>query len=156
MAKRKQRIDGVAAQVEVMQAALGIITSPAHIPLVEQDYPFWHSIIAEKAKAEWTAHDLEIAALLSQSLRKLRDEEAKLDIEDYVVTTTSGNLAQNPRVRIVADLHGRAMKYRQTLGIHSRGKNGEKRDVDKRRLQSFEVESDNPLDDDLLARPTVN
>ena len=156
MTKRKQRIDSITAHVEVMQAALHNIAPPAHIPLTEADAPFWANIIAEKAKAEWTAHDLEIAAMLAQSLRKLRDEESKLDIEGSVVARQGGNAVQNPRCRIVADLHSRAMKYRQTLGIHSRGKDGEKRDVDKRRSQAFAVEQDNPLDDDLLARPTVN
>lgn len=153
---RKQRIDTITAQVEVMQAAVQELKPPAHVPLGKADLPFWHSIIAEKPKAEWTAHDLEIAALLANSLRKLRDEEQTLDDEGAVIeAVSSGNLVTNPRLRIVADLHARAMKYRQSLGIHNRGKDGEKRDVDKRRAQAFEVEENNPLADDLLARPTI-
>lgn len=155
MAGRRQRSDSITAQVAVMQKAVLTIEPPAHVPLTEADHPFWQSILAEKPKAEWTASDLEVASLLARSLRKLRDEDAKLDEEGSVIVTVGGNQAQNPRCRVVADLFARAMKYRQTLGIHSRGKDGERRDVDKRRAQSFDVERDNPLGDDLLARPTV-
>ena len=152
---RKQRIDSITAQVEVMQASVKGVEAPAHIPLTAEDEPFWQNIIAEKPKAEWTAHDLEIAAMLAQSLRKLRNEELLLDAEGSVVKEEGRNPTANPRLRIVADLHARAMKYRQTLGIHNRAKEGEARDVRKRREQAFEVENGNPLDDDLIARPTV-
>lgn len=155
MSNRRQRIDSITAQVEVMQKSMLMIEPPAHVPLIEADHPFWQSILAEKPKAEWTATDLEIAALLAKSLRKLRDEDALIDTEGSILTNAGGTPMQNPRCRVVADLHARAMKYRQTLGIHSRGKDGEKRDVDKRRAQAFGVERDNPLSDDLLARPTV-
>lgn len=155
MADRKQRIDSITAHVEVMQKALIEIVPPEHVPLTASDLPFWRSVISEKPKAEWTAHDLELAALLAMSLRKMQSEDAKLDLEGSVITTNGGNPAQNPRCRIVADLHARVIKYRQTLGIHNRGKNGEQRDVEKRRSQAFGVEADNPLGDDLLARPTV-
>ena len=152
---RKQRVDSATAAVEIMQAAVIELRPPEHVPIAEPDEPFWRSIIAEKPKSEWTGHDLEIAALLASSLRKLRDEEATLETEGSVLTTAGGNAAANPRLRIVADLHARAMKYRQTLGIHNRGKNGEQRDVEKRREAVFSVEAGNPLGDDLLARPSI-
>jgi hypothetical protein len=153
---RKQRIDTITAQVEVMQAATREIQPPEHLPLAESDWPFWRSVIAEKPKAEWTGHDLELAALLAMSMRKLGQQEVELEVEGPVVTTKGGNMAQNPRCRVVADLAARVVKYRQTLGIHNRGKNGEQRDVAKRRDQAFGVEANNPLDDDLLAKPTLN
>ncbi|MFS0736945.1 hypothetical protein ABC347_07835 [Sphingomonas sp. 1P06PA] len=159
MTKRRQRVDSVTAQVEVMQAAVVTIEAPAHVPLVEADQPFWCSILSEKTKAEWTGHDLELAAMLAIAMRRLRDEELALSGEDAVVTTTGGNLAANPRLRIVSDLHSRVMKYRQTLGIHNRGKNGEQRDVDKRRSQA-RVSEDAATrvadEDDLIARPTTH
>lgn len=152
---RKQRIDSITAQVDVMQAATREIQPPEHLPLGETDAPFWRSVIAEKPKAEWTDHDLEIAALLAMSMRKLGQQEVEMEREGLVITTAGGNAAQNPRFRIVTDLASRVVKYRQTLGIHNRAKNGEARDVAKRRAQAFEVEGNNPLADDLLARPTV-
>jgi hypothetical protein len=155
MTNRRQRIDSITAAVEVMQAATKELQPPLHVPLKGGDLPFWRSVLAEKPKSEWTAHDLELAALLAMAMGRLRDEEVKLSGEDAVVTTAGGNMASNPRLRIVADLHSRVMKYRQTLGIHNRGKNGEQRDVLKRRGQAFEVENDNPLEDSLLARPSL-
>lgn len=159
MNDRRQRIDSITAQVEVVQAAVADIVVPAHVPLTEADEPFWESVLAEKPKAEWTAHDLELAAMLAMGMRRLRDEEVKLATEDAVVSTAGGNLAANPRLRIVSDLHSRVMKYRQTLGIHSRGKNGEQRDVDKRRSQARESEHAATRvadEDDLIARPTAH
>lgn len=150
---RRQRIDSITAQVEVMQAAANTVRPPEHLPIGEKDEPFWRSVTAEKPKAEWTAHDLELAALLAMSMRRLGEQEVELEKEGPVVETAGGNLAQNPRARIVSDLCGRIVKYRQTLGIHNRGKNGEQRDVLKRREQAFGVEADNPLADNLLARP---
>ena len=153
---RKQRVDSITAQVAIMQAATNEIAPPEHLPLGEKDLPFWRSVIAEKPKAEWTGHDLEIAALLAMSMRKLGQQEVELENEGPVYTTGGGNMAQNPRCRIVADLAARVVKYRQTLGIHNRAKQGEARDVAKRRAQAFEVEADNPLGDDLLASPMTH
>lgn len=153
---RKQRIDSITAQVAVMKAAAGEVVPPEHIPLKESDLPFWRSVIAEKPKSEWTEHDREIAALLAISMRKMGEQDVLLDTEGPVVTTSGGNMAQNPRCRVVADLHARVIKYRQTLGIHNRAKAGEARDVAKRREQAFAVERDNPMEDDLLARPSIN
>lgn len=155
MAGRQQRIDSVTEQVAVMQAAVREIEPPAHVPLQDAATPFWNSIIAEKAKAEWTAHDLEIAAMLARAMSQLEAEEAKLTREDSVLSNAGGTAMQNPRIRVIADLHARVIKYRQTLGVHSRGKSGEQRDVTKRRDSAMAIESNNPLADDLLARPSL-
>lgn len=148
---RKQRVDSNTAAVQIMQAAASELMPPAHVPLADTDLPFWHNIIAEKAKAEWTAHDLEIAALLARAMASLEGEETMLRSEDTVMSNAGGTPMQNPRLRVVADLHARAIKYRQTLGIHNRGKNGEKRDTDKRSAMAKGIEAE--LGDDLLARP---
>ena len=150
---RKQRVDSASAAVAIMQKSAAEVLPPEHVPLVEADRPFWHNIIAEKAKAEWTAHDLEIAALLARAIRRLEAEETKLDGEDTVMENAGGTPMQNPRIRVIADLHARVIKYRQTLGIHNRGKNGEKRDTDKRSSHAKAVETD--LSDDLIARPSI-
>lgn len=148
---RKQRVDSTTAAVAIMQASARELFPPKHVPIGAHDLPFWLNIIAEKAKSEWTAHDLEIAALLARAMSRLEREESRLDGEDTVMHNQGGTPMQNPRIRVIADLHARAIKYRQTLGIHNRGKNGEKRDTDRRTAQAKGVEAD--LGDDLLARP---
>jgi hypothetical protein len=154
MAKR-QRIDSITAAVKVMQKAATELFPPDHILMTRADMPFWSSVLHEKAMSEWTSHDLELAALLAKSLRKMEQEDILIDKEGSVVLTGAGTPMANPRVRIAADLHSRIMKYRQTLGIHARGKGGEARDVEKRRERAREIEGNNPLADDLLARPSL-
>lgn len=153
---RKQRVDSATAHVKIAQAAKLELMPPEHVPLAPKDMPFWRTIISEKPKAEWTPHDLEFAAHLAMSMRKLGEQEAELEREGPVYMTGGGNMAQNPRCRIVADLAARVVKYRQTLGIHSRAKQGEARDVAKRRSQAMAVEAGAQVDDDLIARaPTL-
>lgn len=142
-----------------MQAGVQVISPPAHIALTEADAPFWESIIAEKANVEWTDHDLEIAAMLAMSMRRLVDQEKLLDDEGPLTVTAGGNKAHNPRGRVVADLHARVIKYRQTLGIHSRAKDGEARDAGRRRAQAKEAQhaaTGADDEDDLIARPTAH
>jgi len=138
-----------------MKKATAKLTPPAYVPLGETEMPFWESVISEKAKSEWTAHDLEIASLLASSMARLIKENTLLAGEESVMKSESGNAYANPRLRIIADAHAQALKYRQTLGIHSRGKEGEARDAEKRRGIAKGIENDNPLDDDLLASPTL-
>lgn len=152
---KRQPINTATAAVQVMAKAAQTLVPPSHVPLTASDLPFWENVIAEKAKSEWTAHDLEIAALLARSLRRLDAEEAKLDGEDAVMVSGGGSPMANPRLRIISDLHARVIKYRQTLGIHSRGKGGEARDVEKRREQTRQIEDGNPMTDDLIARPSL-
>lgn len=152
---RRQPINTVTAAVQVMQKAAKELLPPKHIHMTKLDKPFWKSVIAEKARSEWSDHELELAALLAKTLRKLEQEDVLLDDEGSVVTTFGGHLAQNPRVRIVADMHSRAMKYRQTLGINARAKGGETRDIERRREIAKGIEANNPLEDDMLAMPPL-
>ena len=151
---RKQRVDSTATAVEIMRKSAAELYPPEHVPLAEPDLPFWLNIIAEKAKVDWTAHDLEIAALLARAMRRLEREEIALDGEDTVMHNAGGTPMQNPRIRVIADLHARVIKYRQTLGIHNQGKNGEKRDTDKRTNAAKAIEATFE-DDDLIARPSL-
>src|SRR3546814_398761 len=54
MSKRKQRIDSATAAVKVMHGATREIAPPAHVRMSAEDWPFWHSVIAEFARSEWT------------------------------------------------------------------------------------------------------
>src|SRR3546814_13581424 len=78
MSKRKQRIDSATAAVKVMQGATREIAPPAHVRMSEEDWPFWHSVIAAFARSEWTDHQLEMAAMLERAV-------AGLEREPYVV-----------------------------------------------------------------------
>ena len=63
MAKRKERIDGKAVAVKIMAAAGKEIHAPSHVLLTDTDKPFFANVIEEFARSDWTAHQLEIAAM---------------------------------------------------------------------------------------------
>lgn len=148
---RKRRVDSVAAAVEIASQSGKPISPPSNVPLKPDDLPFFASVIAEFAKSEWTAHQLELAAMMAQKMRLLRDELQTLEAEGFTLVTASGNPCQNPRLGGVRMLDTSIMATRRTLQLHARAQGGEARDTGKRRgiAKGHETE----LGDDLLARP---
>lgn len=153
MTKRKQRIDSASAAVKVMQGSLKEVIPPNHVPLDECDWPFWHNVVAEFARTEWTDHQLELAAMLARTLANLESEQRTLRFEGFIAKRENGTTVENPRARAVKSLTGDILSLRRSLALHARAKSGEARDVGKRRDHAKGIEGDNPLDDDLIARP---
>jgi len=149
---KKPRIDTTAGAIEVARASQKQIEPPSNMPLTLEDLPFFSSVIDEFARSEWTAHQLELAAMLAKKMRLLRDELETLEEEGFSLITEKGSPCQNPRLGGVRMLDTSIMATRRTLSLHARAQGGEARDVGKRRSQAKEFEAD--LDgDDLLARP---
>ena len=71
MSTRRARIDSATEQVRVMSAAAQPIEPPSNVPLEPGDLPFFASVIAEFARSEWTAHQLELAAMLARTMADL-------------------------------------------------------------------------------------
>lgn len=175
-ASRRQRSDGVAAAVEIAQAATRVYEPPAHVRFLKRDWPFWDSIINEFAKVEWTDHTLELAALMTRAISDLEMEQEMMRREGSIlerfqmVPVTGGKEGElekvvtgtyiNPRKQII-DMHSKnILAWRRSLSLHARVKNGEPREQGKRRGAAKEMESKiNDLGDkmSLIARPeTVN
>lgn len=152
MAKR-ERSDSAAAQVKVMSAASKQIHAPQTVPLDKCDMPFFANVIDEFARSEWTAHQLEIAAMLARTMADMAREQVALRVEGSVMATERGTPVVNPRKTIVQMHAGTIMSMRRTLALNARAQGGEARDVGKRRDAAKAAEMGNPLDDDLLARP---
>lgn len=156
MAKRKQRVDSATAAVKIMQGATREIAPPAHVPLDDCDWPFWHSVVAEFARSEWTEHQLELAAMLAKDMadaernRRLVREEGEV-----LVTEGGGNPKANPRCNVLVAIGNRILATRRSLSLHARAQGGEARDVGKRRAAAKAIETHNPLDDALIARPSL-
>jgi len=150
---RKQRVDSNAAAVKIMQGATRQIQPPAHVPLDDIDWPFFENVIEEFARSEWTEHQIELAAMLARTLATLEQEQRTLRQEGMISVRENGTTVENPRARAVKSLTGDILSFRRSLSLHARAKQGEARDVAKRQRQAKGVETD--LDDDLLARPTV-
>lgn len=151
---RRERADSAAAQVRVMAAATKQIHAPSTVPLDECDLPFFANVIDEFARSEWTAHQLEIAAMLARTMADLAREQVTLRAEGSVAVSERGTPVVNPRKTVVQMHASTIMSFRRTLALNARAQGGEARDIGKRRGIAKAAEADNPLDDDLLARPS--
>jgi len=154
MAKRKARIDSAEEAVKVMAKATTEIAPPSNVPLDEGDLPFFQNVIAEFARSEWTAHQLEIAAMLARTMADLTREQGLLRTEGGVAYSDKGTPVANPRKSIVQMHASSILSFRRSLSLHARAQTGEARDAAKRRAIAKDIEGDNPLADDLLARPS--
>lgn len=152
-AKRKARIDSAEEAVRVMAKATKDVKPPANVPLDDGDIPFFNNVIAEYARSEWSSHQLEIAAMLARTMADLTREQMLLREEGGVAYSEKGTPVANPRKAIVQMHASSILSFRRSLSLHARAQAGEARDVAKRRGAAKDIESDNPLEDDLLARP---
>lgn len=153
---RRARIDSAAAAVATMAAAARDLSPPSHIFLRPGDMPFWDSVISEKPKSEWTESDLLVAANLA---RAMADAEMLSNMSVGQRGAVKGKVKQAfviKSIGAVDKLARRIVTLRRALGLDNRAKNGEQRDVNKRRDQAFGIEADRAAleDDDLIARPT--
>ena len=152
---RKQRVDSATAAARIMAGAAKEVSPPAHVHLAAEDWPFWHSVVAEFPKTDWTEHQLEVAAQLAKTMADLEAERGKLRTEGYVLTIGDKQVA-NPRHGVARDLTNSCMSLRRNLSLHARAQGGEARDVVKRRTAAKDIEADSPFGgDDLLARPSL-
>lgn len=150
MAKR-QRVDTASAAVEIMKGAQREIAPPGHVRMSDEDWPFWHSVIAEFARAEWTDHQLEIAAMIARTMANLEREQYALREEGFIAVRENGTTVENPRSRVVKSLTGDLLSLRRSLSLHARARGGEAEKIGPRRAIMKAVEADNVLMDDLLS-----
>lgn len=131
------------------------ILPPAHVPLDAGDMPFFVNVIQEFAKADWSPHQLELAALLARSLHDFSVEQMMMRDEGAVVQGDKG-LVPNPR-KAVMGMHAQTiMNFRRTLALHAAA-GGEKQHIAKRidmakSVQAHETQAQSPFNDELLAR----
>lgn len=133
---RKQRVDSVTAAARIVAAAGRDVVPPAHIQLNAEHWPFWSSVVAEFPKADWSEHQLEIAAQLAKATARLEREGNLLDFEGAI--TAEGKA--NPRHGVVRDLTNSVMSLRRNLSLHARAQGGEARDVGKRVAMGKDIE----------------
>jgi hypothetical protein len=137
---------------EIVKAALAGVQPPLHVPITERDKPFWDNIVAEYPTFEWTAHQLEIAALLARMMADLEENQNLLRREGAVIET-AGGVRSNPRVTAIGVLTSRILAYRRAL--HLQAVQGVNRDEGKRKRLGKQIEATAlaALDDDLIAQP---
>ena len=153
MAKRKARIDSAAEAVRVMAKATTEILPPENVPPDDEDGPFFRNVITEFARSEWSAHQLELAAMLARTMADLVREQSLLRTEGGIAYSYRGTPVANPRKSIVQMHASSILSFRRSLSLQARAQTGEARDAAKRRAAGKGIEGDNPLEDVLLARP---
>jgi hypothetical protein len=150
---RKARIDSTSEAVRVMSAAAKPIVPPPHVPLDNEDLPFFANVIAEFARSEWSAHQLELAAMMARTMSDLNREQVALRKEGSVCMSEKGTPVVNPRKTVVQMDASSILSFRRSLSLHARAHTRDAADIAKRRVGAKAIEADNPLDDGLLARP---
>ena len=154
MPRRKGRIDSAAETVRVVAGSSRPIAPPSNVPLEGCDLPFFASVIAEFARAEWTAHQLELAAMLARTMADLAREQSLLRDEGSVAYSEKGTPVANPRKTIVQMHAGSILSFRRSLALNARAQQGENRDIANRRDMAKRLENIGQLqDDDLIAKP---
>ena len=152
---KRQRIDSAAEAVRVASGAGRSIDPPSNVPLDASDLPFFASVIAEFARSDWTAHQLELAAMLARTMADLEREQRDLRVEGSVMASERGTPVVNPRKAVVQMHASSILSFRRSLSLHARAQGGEARDVAKRRAGAKAIEDgvDALGEDDLIARP---
>lgn len=154
MAKqRKAPITSKAEQVRIMAAAGKEILPPSHVALDKGDMPFFHSIIAEFAKADWTDHQIELAAMMARLMADTEREHIALRAEGSIVRNQRGTQIMNPRRSIIQMNAQSILNMRRTLSLNAIARGSKDQRANNARLAK-ETEEDNPLaPESLLAIP---
>ena len=124
MKKTQGYVNSADSIAEFMRGATKDLVPPTHIPLGDRDWPFWENVVAEFARAHWTPHQLELAAMLARTMANLEEEQRALRGEGFVVTSQRGTPMANPRAAVVKALTGQILSLRRSLALHIRGKVG--------------------------------
>jgi hypothetical protein len=146
------RIDSISEQSKIAQKANAVIVPPDHIPMDDVDIIYFNNVIAEFAKAEWSAHQIELAAMLARAMNDMEKESRLLREEGSISYSERGTPVCNPRKTIVQMAASTILAMRRSLSLHARAQKGNPGDVAKRQAIAKAVESDVAgLDDSLIA-----
>ena len=149
---RKTRNDSADNLHRIFAAADTELAPPPHVPLSDAHWPYWHNIVDEYAKADWTPHSLELAAMLARTMAQLEFEQRLARAEGAIVERENGTTVQNPRNRVVSGLTSQVLAMRRSLSLTGRAKAGgrteeaaRKRDANRRAEQSLRGNGRNDL-----------
>jgi len=151
MSEKKSRVDSVDEAVRIASAASEDIQFPENVPLDDGDVPFFKNVIAEYARADWSAHQLEIAAMLARTMADLVREQDLLRTEGSVAYSEKGTPVVSPRKSLVQMHAATILSFRRSLALHARAQGGEARDVARRRDTAKDIEDAASVGDELLA-----
>lgn len=160
---RKAPSNSTSEALRIMKAANRVILPPDHIYLTDEELIYFDNVVAEFARADWSAHQLELAAFLARAMCATNAEQLLVTDEGSVMMTTRGTPVINPR-RTVLQMNATAiLSYRRSLQLNTvrSGPGANSRQAGKQIGMGKQIEGDAPdhlddddeSDDDLLAAP---
>ena len=148
----RKRTDSKENAAQIMAKSAVPITVPSNVTLSETDIPFYHNVIGEFARIQWTENALEIAAMMARTMHDLDAEQQELREEGYIAVRENGTTAENPRTRIVKNLTFDLLFLRRSLGVNALARKAAHVACKKTQIAKA-IEADNPLIDGLITRP---
>ena len=155
MAKNKTPSTSIAEHSRIVAGAARVIEPPPHVRMEEADMPFFRGVIAEFARADWTDHALELAALLARTLCDMEREQFELRSEGSIMSSEKGTPVANPRKTIVQMHAGTVLSLRKSLGMDARSRQLPQ-DIAKGKKDGMAIQAGATIDDDLIAFPSMN
>jgi hypothetical protein len=131
-------------------AAAGPLEPPAHVKLRDGDAPFWAGIVCARARSDWPAVDLVVAAQLARCQADIERESMALDDESTVLTNARGTQVANPRVMVLEQLARREMALLRTLRMGGRAAGDPRDDAGRRKAQADAAAIRESLEDEEL------
>lgn len=124
----------VDSQIRAMvNASAPEIQPPSHVRLRDKDKPFWSSIMASRAREEWSKNDLIVAAQLARCQADIETESEIVDIEGSVVENARGTQIMNPRHSVLEQMARRELALMRALAMTSSTAGKNKEDLEKAR-----------------------
>lgn len=134
--KRPHPNSATCAVKAMADAIKGPHRPPDHVAMRDCDWPFWDAIMCARARDEWLAVDLVVAAQLARCQADIERESAQLDAEGSMLENARGTMVMNPRVSVLEMLARREMAIMRSLRMAGPVARGDPRDeVGRRKLE---------------------
>ena len=150
---RKKRRDSQAEKAKIVQGATLKLEPPKSIPLCERGRVFFAEIVAERAKADWTPHDLSFAAEMANTMAMIQKLREQVDAEGYTIVNVSerGQTTRpHPLLSSISTFTSVLTGMRRSMALHARGRAGDNRNAAGQRKFGKALEDSAAHDDDLI------
>ena len=118
-----------------MATAAEVIGVPAHMTLGEVAQIYFADIINERANADWSNHDVAIAAKLARMMEREDELDETLAAEGPTVETPQGATVKNPVATVLQSTQGSIASFRRQLCLHAQAGNASSAVIGARRGQ---------------------
>jgi hypothetical protein len=150
---RSTRSDSISTAIDAMKAAGEPLPQwPSHLRKRDVDAPYWDAIVRSRARSEWAAVDLVIAAQLARCQADIETQSMMLDAEGATLENARGTIVANARTTVVEQLARRQLALMRCLNLASVVSGDKSTIATKRKTERDATATREALEDeDLLA-----